>query len=153
MNGVVSSRNGSWTRAWIAGAFVPFAIGTPLSLVVDAWRGIRSEQGLDFADWSPGILPFIALTATVAAIVALLFVLLVRVAERSGPRTLPVWLLLGLAAATPILLLFAGLVATYPFDRATITVWSYGIPAFYLYLASIAGVLAAWRVRRGAWHG
>lgn len=151
MSGMASTRDGSWTRVWFVGAFVPFAIGTPLCLAIDAWRGLSSEQGLDFADWSPGILPFAVLTAIVAAIVALCFVLLVRFAERRGPRPLAVWWLLGLAAPTPILLLYEGFVAVEPFDRVTITVWSYVIPALYLYLASTVGALTAWRVRRGAW--
>ncbi|NYT39260.1 hypothetical protein HZY97_00685 [Sphingomonas sp. R-74633] len=152
MSDAALNRSGSWARAWIVGAFVPFAIGTTLSLVIEAWRGLSSEQGLDFADWSPGILPFAMLTATIASAVALCFVLLARFAERRGPRPLHVWLLLGIAAATPIALLFEGFMAVEPFERWEITIWSYLLPALYLYIASMIGALTAWRVRRGAWH-
>ncbi|WP_066793355.1 hypothetical protein [Sphingomonas soli] len=151
MSDVASPRNGSWSEAWIVGAFVPFAIGTTLCLAIDAWRGLRSPQGLDFADWSPGILPFVMMTASVAAFVALLFILLVRLAERKGLRPLPVWLLLGFIAATPTLLLFELFLAVNPFEPEELTIWSYVVPALYLYIASAIGTLAAWRVRRGTW--
>ncbi len=152
MSSMASTRGGSWAQAWLAGAFVPFAISTTLCLAIDAWRGLGSEQGLDFADWSPGILPFAMITAIIAAIVAWIFVFLVRFVENNGPKPLSIWLLLGLAAATPIVLLFEGFVAVEPFYRMTITPRDYVVPAFYLYLASVLGALTAWRIRRGAWR-
>ncbi|RYD46838.1 MAG: hypothetical protein EOP60_18460 [Sphingomonadales bacterium] len=151
MSDVASPRNGSWSQAWLVGAFVPFTIGTTLCLAIDAWRGLRSTQSLDFADWFPGILPFAMINAAVAAVVALFFILLVRFAERRGHRRLHLWLLLGTVAGTPITLLFEGVVAADPFDREEITIWSYVLPPLYLYIASTIGALTAWRVRRGAW--
>ena len=151
MSDVASPRSGSWSQAWIVGASMPFAIGTTLCLAIDAWRGLRSAQGFDFADWSPGILPFAVINAAIASLVALFFVLLVRFAERRGNRPLHVWLLLGIVASTPIILLFEGFVAVDPFEREEITIWSYVLPPLYLYIASAIGALTAWRVRRGAW--
>jgi uncharacterized membrane protein len=148
MSELASDRSGSWARAWIAGAFAPYAIGMVFCISIDVWRFEQSQQ--DFADWAPGIPPFMMLSAALAAMVALFFVFLVRFAERRAAKPLQTWLALGLVAATPFALLFVGFIAAEPFDRATITVGSYLIPPIYLYVASLIGALTAWRVRRGA---
>ncbi|MDH4743016.1 hypothetical protein OMP43_03175 [Sphingomonas sp. CBMAI 2297] len=152
MSSMASTRGGSWAQAWLAGAFVPFAIGTTFILAWNAWSGPQSEPGLTVTDWAPMILLLVMLDAAIAAAVALGFVYLVRFAERRGAKPLSAWLQLGLVAVTPVVLLLEGFLAVDPFDREGMTIWRFTLPAFYLYGASLIGALTTWRIRRGAWR-
>lgn len=141
----------AWAWVWLCGAAAPLAACVFASVAWQMWLDGHGDS-YSRGDWAAGLPGFVAIAAIVAFSTALVFIFMVRVAERRVPKPLLTWLALGFVAATPIAMATTAFLAVNPFDRVDRSLGYYVAPLIYFYVAGLIGALAAWRVRRGGWR-
>lgn len=101
------SAGGSWLRAWLLGALPPFAIAAPIAVIAREVVTYALDRGhlptLD-AGWLGDVASLVLIVASVALAIQGTVIAVMAVAERSGPKPPPAWLLAGVVATTPLIL-------------------------------------------------